>query len=339
MHLLNCALLILIAVPTNADRNADVTVNKLEDSGGKLKEQDGMKMRGAFTKVGEVKNVKGRLRQVPVRCELDDSSSPHQESAHEWIAVLDYSALNVDDTYAVNDTQCTVLEKVKKAMLLGASAIIILTINRNIIKELDVPQVFSRPVVVIYAAENITAFLEVLTSKIKALVQITYNTSIHDLQKISTLTLWATCGRSSGVATFNEWEGVVCLGKEDDTKTDPAQFWSVFFSSIATLFLLLLIKAGRRRTEDPYHQVEVALRKLAHTAVASMQTRRYHTSKHDDSERDTCAVCLDVFLPRQKIRVLPCYHEFHTKCVDTWLIKNRTCPLCKRNILEQKNVQ
>ena len=34
-------------------------------------------------------------------------------------------------------------------------------------------------------------------------------------QKVSTLTLWSTCGRSSGVSAYNEWEGVVCLGNSE----------------------------------------------------------------------------------------------------------------------------
>ena len=38
------------------------------------------------------------------------------------------------------------------------------------------------------------------------------------LQKMTTLTLWTTCGRSSGVNAYNEWEGVVCLGEEGYSK-------------------------------------------------------------------------------------------------------------------------
>ena len=33
----------------------------------------------------------------------------------------------------------------------------------------------------------------------------------HDSQNTAHLTLWSTCGRSSG-GTYREWEGTVCLG-------------------------------------------------------------------------------------------------------------------------------
>lgn len=32
-----------------------------------------------------------------------------------------------------------------------------------------------------------------------------------------------------------------------------------------------------------------------------------------------CVVCFSDFEARQLLRVLPCNHEFHTKCVDKWL--------------------
>ena len=32
-----------------------------------------------------------------------------------------------------------------------------------------------------------------------------------------------------------------------------------------------------------------------------------------------CVVCMSDFETRQMVRVLPCSHEFHAKCVDKWL--------------------
>ncbi|MQM03622.1 hypothetical protein Taro_036409 [Colocasia esculenta] len=43
-----------------------------------------------------------------------------------------------------------------------------------------------------------------------------------------------------------------------------------------------------------------------------------------------CAVCLCEFADEDKLRLLPvCSHAFHLNCIDTWLLSNSTCPLCR----------
>ncbi|CAH2033760.1 unnamed protein product [Thlaspi arvense] len=43
-----------------------------------------------------------------------------------------------------------------------------------------------------------------------------------------------------------------------------------------------------------------------------------------------CAVCLCEFSEDDKLRLLPiCSHAFHIDCIDTWLLSNSTCPLCR----------
>ncbi|XWS50997.1 hypothetical protein CRYUN_Cryun12cG0138800 [Craigia yunnanensis] len=43
-----------------------------------------------------------------------------------------------------------------------------------------------------------------------------------------------------------------------------------------------------------------------------------------------CAVCLCEFSDHDKLRLLPmCSHAFHIDCIDTWLLSNSTCPLCR----------
>ncbi|KAL2320105.1 hypothetical protein Fmac_029074 [Flemingia macrophylla] len=47
-----------------------------------------------------------------------------------------------------------------------------------------------------------------------------------------------------------------------------------------------------------------------------------------------CAVCLCEFFEKDKLRLLPmCSHAFHISCIDTWLLSNSTCPLCRGTLL------
>lgn len=45
-----------------------------------------------------------------------------------------------------------------------------------------------------------------------------------------------------------------------------------------------------------------------------------------------CAVCLSDFELGESLRRLPCGHFFHQDCCDTWLYRNKRCPVCIRSI-------
>uniref|UniRef100_A0A915PXR1 RING-type domain-containing protein n=1 Tax=Setaria digitata TaxID=48799 RepID=A0A915PXR1_9BILA len=44
-----------------------------------------------------------------------------------------------------------------------------------------------------------------------------------------------------------------------------------------------------------------------------------------------CVICQCDFEKRELVRMLPCAHHFHLKCIDKWLKGNRTCPICRQN--------
>ncbi|EPS67832.1 hypothetical protein M569_06942 [Genlisea aurea] len=53
-------------------------------------------------------------------------------------------------------------------------------------------------------------------------------------------------------------------------------------------------------------------------------------SRGDDP---SCSVCLQDFQMGETIRRLPhCHHMFHLTCIDAWLVRHGSCPLCRRDL-------
>merc|ERR1712051_513445 len=51
---------------------------------------------------------------------------------------------------------------------------------------------------------------------------------------------------------------------------------------------------------------------------------------------ETCCICLDDFEEGDKLRILPCDHAYHSKCIDSWLVKHkRICPQCRKRVFDR----
>ncbi|XP_028754009.1 E3 ubiquitin ligase BIG BROTHER-related [Neltuma alba] len=56
------------------------------------------------------------------------------------------------------------------------------------------------------------------------------------------------------------------------------------------------------------------------------------------NDAEQCYICLAEYEEGDKIRVLPCNHEYHMSCVDKWLKEiHGVCPLCRGNVCGGSN--
>jgi hypothetical protein len=120
---------------------------------------------------------------------------------------------------------------------------------------------------------------------------------------------------------------------------------SVLFVSISFIVLMIISLAWlifyyvqRFRY---IHAKDILARRLSSAAKKAMDKIPTKIIRPTDLESifegdlaEICPVCIDGFKTCDIVRILPCKHLFHKSCVDPWLLENRSCPMCKMDILK-----
>ncbi|NWI95339.1 RNF6 ligase, partial [Pitta sordida] len=75
------------------------------------------------------------------------------------------------------------------------------------------------------------------------------------------------------------------------------------------------------------------LRGLTKEQIDNLSTRNYGDIQAENERSKTCSVCINEYATGNKLRQLPCRHEFHIHCIDRWLSENSTCPICRQPVL------
>ncbi|XP_062196822.1 NEP1-interacting protein-like 1 [Phragmites australis] len=81
--------------------------------------------------------------------------------------------------------------------------------------------------------------------------------------------------------------------------------------------------------------VVAAAKGMPAAAIEALPAMRFteHTAVDDCGERTGCSVCLGDFEAGETARSLPeCGHTFHLPCIDAWLLRHASCPLCRRTV-------
>lgn len=110
-----------------------------------------------------------------------------------------------------------------------------------------------------------------------------------------------------------------------------------------TFILLIFAKVCHRRqllpiSEDPNNQLATLMRSRSRfsgidkTAIESLPFFKFSSLKGSKQGLE-CSICLSKFEDIEILRLLPkCKHAFHIDCIDHWLEKHSSCPICRHKV-------
>ncbi|XP_073688113.1 uncharacterized protein [Garra rufa] len=76
----------------------------------------------------------------------------------------------------------------------------------------------------------------------------------------------------------------------------------------------------------------VAKNTLTKAEIERLPIKTYDPA-HSAGKTD-CQICFSEYKAGERLRILPCLHDYHVKCIDRWLKENATCPICRADISE-----
>ncbi|GMI63750.1 Arabidopsis Toxicos en Levadura 92 [Hibiscus trionum] len=76
---------------------------------------------------------------------------------------------------------------------------------------------------------------------------------------------------------------------------------------------------------------------LSRSCIQKLPMHEFQSSeliKSNDFDQPSCSICLQSLKDGELARNLPrCGHIFHLKCIDEWLKREGTCPMCREHVL------
>ncbi|WOL05910.1 hypothetical protein Cni_G14641 [Canna indica] len=127
-------------------------------------------------------------------------------------------------------------------------------------------------------------------------------------------------------------EGECCIGSSMDETAGTILVIS-FVSLVVIIVVLAAFMLARncQLLRQQSHNQPSSMKREAVELIPCFTFRTAYLNNKRTSE--TCAICLEDYKDGESLRVLPCQHDFHLVCVDSWLTKWGTfCPICKHDM-------
>ncbi|GAB4832733.1 hypothetical protein Ancab_006750 [Ancistrocladus abbreviatus] len=123
-----------------------------------------------------------------------------------------------------------------------------------------------------------------------------------------------------------------CLCELDEEASTQASISRIVM--LAEALFEVLDEIHRHPTSFPLSMVSHPAPELV---VDSLPLKSYEKPNAVEIGEDVeqCYICLAEYEEGDKIRILPCHHEYHMSCVDKWLKEiHGVCPLCRGSVCE-----
>lgn len=110
---------------------------------------------------------------------------------------------------------------------------------------------------------------------------------------------------------------------------------SIFIVFICTRLICRRLQASESRAVDDESEIDVEQPEqrtdgLEPFMVAAIPTMKFHRDAFSSTEDPQCTICLGDYQEKEVLRIMPkCGHSFHLSCIDPWLMKQSTCPVCR----------
>jgi len=132
------------------------------------------------------------------------------------------------------------------------------------------------------------------------------------------MTIWTPIAFAFGVIMFMAFTFLYCYWRVRHVRT--TRLSSVQVSAI-------IPEAPQQHQQLPKQQL-VGIEKDVLDAFPTIKANELKVGIQEENSQ--CPICLVEYAASEVLRQLPiCGHIFHTSCVDSWLQKQPTCPVCR----------